>query len=38
MNLVMTGLDWHNAPIDLRESLSFTRSRVLELDRRLWSR
>lgn len=38
MNLVMTGLDWHKAPIDLRESLSFTRSRVLELDRRLWSR
>ena len=31
----MAGLDWHKAPIALRESLSFTRSQVLELDRRL---
>ena len=31
----MTGLDWHKAPIDLREQLSFTRNQVLELDRRL---
>ena len=32
----MAGLDWHRAPIDLREALSFTRSQVVELDRRLW--
>ncbi len=32
----MAGLDWHRAPIDLRESLSFTRSQVVELNRRLW--
>ncbi|MBM6925422.1 NAD-binding protein [Pseudoflavonifractor phocaeensis] len=31
----MSGLDWHRAPIHLREALSFTRSQVLELDRRL---
>ncbi|WP_297208762.1 NAD(P)-dependent oxidoreductase [uncultured Flavonifractor sp.] len=36
MNLIMAGLDWHRAPIDLRESLSFTRSQVVELNRRLW--
>ena len=36
MNLIMAGLDWHRAPIDLREALSFTRSQVVELDRRLW--
>ena len=35
MKLIMTGLDWHKAPIDLREQLSFTRNQVLELDRRL---
>ena len=35
MKLIMTGLDWHKAPIDLREGLSFTRNQVLELDRRL---
>ena len=32
----MAGLDWHKAPIDLREQLSFTRNQVMELDRRLW--
>ena len=32
----MAGLDWHRALIDLRESLSFTRSQVVELNRRLW--
>ena len=31
----MTGLDWRKAPIGLREALSFTRSRVVELDRLL---
>ena len=31
----MAGLDW-KAPISLREGLSFTRSRVVELDRRIW--
>ena len=36
MKLRMAGLDWHKAPIDLREALSFTRGQVLELDRRLW--
>ena len=36
MNLIMAGLDWHRAPIELREALSFTRSQVVELDRRLW--
>ena len=36
MNLIMAGLDWHKAPIDLREQLSFTRNQVMELDRRLW--
>ena len=35
MKLIMTGLDWHRAPIDLREGLCFTGSQVLELDRRL---
>ena len=33
MNLCMSGLDWQKAPIGLREALSFTRGRVLELDR-----
>ena len=33
MNIRMTGLDWRKAPIGLREALSFTRSRVVELDR-----
>lgn len=37
MNIVMSGLDWHRAPIDLREALSFTRGQVLELDRKLRS-
>ena len=32
----MAGLDWHHAPIDLRQALSFTRGQVVELDRRLW--
>ena len=32
----MAGLDWHRAPIDLREKLSFTRGQVVELNRRLW--
>ena len=32
MNIRMTGLDWRKAPIGLREALSFTRSRVVELD------
>ncbi len=31
----MCGLDWNRAPIALREHLSFTKSRVLELDRAL---
>ena len=35
MNIRMTGLDWRKAPIGLREALSFTRSRVVELDRLL---
>ena len=35
MKLIMTGLDWHKAPIDLREQLSFPRNQVLQLDRRL---
>ena len=35
MKLIMSGLDWRRAPIHLREALSFTRSQVLELDRRL---
>ncbi|MGN8896141.1 NAD(P)-dependent oxidoreductase [Flavonifractor sp. HCP28S3_F3] len=36
MNLIMAGLDWYHAPIDLREALSFTRGQVVELNRRLW--
>ena len=35
MNIRMTGLDWRKAPIGLREALSFSRSRVVELDRLL---
>jgi len=35
LNIRMTGLDWRKAPIGLREALSFTRSRVVELDRLL---
>lgn len=35
MNLVMSGLDWNRAPIELRERLSFSRARILELDRQI---
>ena len=35
MNICMSGLDWQKAPIGLREALSFTRGRVLELNRQL---
>ena len=31
----MAGLDWR-VPISLREGLSFTKSQVVELDRRIW--
>ncbi len=34
----MTGLDWRKAPIDLRETLSFTRNQVIGLDRRIRDR
>ena len=35
MKLRMAGLDWR-VPISLREGLSFTKSQVVELDRRIW--
>ena len=37
MNILMAGLDWQRAPIQVREGLSFTRGQVLELDRRIWA-
>ena len=32
MNILMAGLDWQRAPIQVRECLSFTRGQVLELE------